>query len=222
MARFYHKECAAALVSGGVESAALLEYLIRRGVRVQPLYVRQGYRWEAVELQWLKRLLRAWPRRRLAPLVVLQAPVKPFALRHWALGRGPVPGARTPDRAMELPARNLFLFAAAGAWCARHGVRSVAHGTLATNPFPDARPDFFRGMSFVLSRALKRKFQLEAPLRHLTKAQVVRLADPRLLRLSFSCINPQRGRHCGRCNKCAERQHAFRRAHLPEPTRYAR
>ena len=30
------------------------------------------------------------------------------------------------------------------------------------------------------------------------------------LELTFSCIDPRDGLHCGRCNKCAERQEAFR------------
>ena len=32
------------------------------------------------------------------------------------------------------------------------------------------------------------------------------------LELTFSCISPLRGLHCGHCNKCAERQAAFRDA----------
>ena len=33
---------------------------------------------------------------------------------------------------------------------------------------------------------------------------------------------PRGLRHCGRCTKCAERQHAFAAAGVPDPTRYAR
>jgi len=216
------KGCIAALVSGGIESAYLLQHVVARGVRVQPLYVAQGYRWERIERRWLRRLLRHWPRRQVAPLVVLETPITSFVGQHWALGHGRVPGARTPDQAMALPGRNLWLFTAAGLWCARHGIHRIAHGTLATNPFPDASADFFRGMRDVLSRALGCRFRLEAPLRHLTKAEIIQRLPPALLRCTFSCINPQRGRHCGRCNKCAERQRAFRAAHLPDPTRYVR
>src|SRR3989338_257808 len=199
----------AALVSVGVESAALLDRLTRRGAHVYPLYIRQGFRWEPTEQRWLQRLLRWWPRTRVAPLVMLDVPLRSIAPRHWALGRGQAPGRRSPDSAMYLPGRNLFLFAAAGAWCAQHGISRIAHGTLTTNPFPDASQDFFRGMSVILTRALGHTLQLEAPLRSLTKAQVVRSMDPRLLRLTFSCINPLHRRHCGRCNKCAERRRAF-------------
>jgi 7-cyano-7-deazaguanine synthase len=40
------------------------------------------------------------------------------------------------------------------------------------------------------------------------------------LELTFSCIDPVDGLHCGRCNKCAERQKAFRSIDLEDPTRY--
>ena len=220
MARLYHKPTVAALVSGGIESAALIQRLARRGATVQPLYVRQGFRWEAVEQARLKRLLREWPRQQVTPLVALDAPARSFAPRHWALGRGPAPGPRSADQAMYLPGRNLFLYLAAGVWCAQHGIRTIVHGTLVTNPFGDASPDFFRGMSFVLTRGLGVRFRLEAPLRRLTKRDVIRRLTPQLLRLTFSCINPQQRLHCGRCNKCAERHRAFRAARLPDPTSY--
>jgi 7-cyano-7-deazaguanine synthase len=39
---------------------------------------------------------------------------------------------------------------------------------------------------------------------------------------TLSCIQPLVGRHCGACNKCAERRRAFEQAQLPDPTEYAR
>jgi 7-cyano-7-deazaguanine synthase len=41
------------------------------------------------------------------------------------------------------------------------------------------------------------------------------------LELTFSCIAPAGSLHCGQCNKCAERQRAFRLSSMPDPTRYA-
>jgi len=42
------------------------------------------------------------------------------------------------------------------------------------------------------------------------------------LQLSVSCIKPRGIIHCGRCTKCAERVEGFRRAGIPDPTRYAK
>jgi 7-cyano-7-deazaguanine synthase len=55
----------------------------------------------------------------------------------------------------------------------------------------------------------------------MNKNQVMQLGRELPLELTFSCIAPLRGLHCGRCNKCAERQAAFRAAALPDRTAYA-
>jgi 7-cyano-7-deazaguanine synthase len=55
----------------------------------------------------------------------------------------------------------------------------------------------------------------------MTKRQVMELGRDLPLELTFSCISPVDSLHCGRCNKCAERQAAFRDAGLPDGTRYA-
>ena len=49
----------AVLVSGGLDSAILVGNAIREFAAVHPLYVRQGLYWESVELQHLRRFLRA-------------------------------------------------------------------------------------------------------------------------------------------------------------------
>ena len=41
------------------------------------------------------------------------------------------------------------------------------------------------------------------------------------LELTLSCMNPQEGRHCGRCSKCRERRDAFIEAGVDDPTIYA-
>jgi 7-cyano-7-deazaguanine synthase len=41
------------------------------------------------------------------------------------------------------------------------------------------------------------------------------------LECTFSCIDPVGDTHCGRCNKCAERRHAFQIAEIPDLTPYA-
>jgi len=41
------------------------------------------------------------------------------------------------------------------------------------------------------------------------------------LELTLSCMQPQRGLHCGRCSKCRERRDAFAEAGVDDPTAYA-
>lgn len=211
------------LVSGGLDSAVLVRRLLRSGRRIQPLYVRCGLAWEAAELTWLRRLLRALHSPRLAPLVVLELPLRSMYGRHWSLtGRG-VPGSRSADTAVYLPGRNALLLTHAAVYCAQRGIATIALGLLKGNPFADASPAFLRRMAGCLSQALGRPIRILAPLRHLTKVQLVRSARGVPLSLTFSCLAPRlpagrqvAWRACGRCNKCAERRRAFQRAGMAE------
>jgi 7-cyano-7-deazaguanine synthase len=59
---------------------------------------------------------------------------------------------------------------------------------------------------------------IETPLAGLTKAQVVRRAAGLPLELTFSCLSPTFDyRHCGACNKCAERLRGFAAAGMEDP-----
>ena len=64
-----------ALMSGGLDSGLLLHRLLLRYRRIMPVYVRCGFRWEATELYWLRRLLRGIRSKRLAPLAVVDLPL---------------------------------------------------------------------------------------------------------------------------------------------------
>jgi 7-cyano-7-deazaguanine synthase len=55
----------------------------------------------------------------------------------------------------------------------------------------------------------------------MTKQEVLKLGSRYPLDLTFSCIGPVAGRHCGDCNKCQERRRAFESVGLEDPTRYA-
>lgn len=189
------------LVSGGLDSAALILELSRGGAEVHPLYVRCGFRWERAELHWLRRLLSRLRRPGLFPLTVSGASVaRPPG--HWAVtGRGvPVAG-----ESVYLPARNIVLLAAGAALAASRGLDAIALAVLKGNPFPDGSPRFMRLMGRALTAGLGRPVEVLAPYRRLSKAQVARRAARELPReLLFSCLNPRGLRPCGRCDKCAE------------------
>jgi 7-cyano-7-deazaguanine synthase len=209
------------LASGGLDSAVLLARLLRAGGRVWPVYLRCGLAWEAAELYWLRRFLRAVRSPALLPLSLLDVPVRGAYGAHWSItGRG-VPGARSADAAVELPGRNGLLLTHAALAAARRGVTRLAVGTLRGNPFRDASPRFFRTMAAGLTQALGRPIRIAAPLRRLTKRQLIRSSASLPLALTFSCLNPSGVRPCGACNKCAERRRAFRDAGVTDPTRYA-
>src|SRR5262245_62667965 len=213
----------AILISGGLDSAILLGDTLRRGGDVvHPLFIRCGLAWESVELNYLRRFLHALAGPNLKPLTILEQPVADLYGDHWSVtGRG-VPAAETPDEAVFLPGRNVLLLAKALLWCHLHHVPAVALGSLQTNPFPDATPEFFRAMEEVVNRAVEGRVRIELPYAGLHKTDVMQRGRTLPLQFSFSCIRPKGGRHCGRCNKCGERRQAFADSGMSDPTRYAR
>ncbi len=102
------------------------------------------------------------------------------------------------------------------------GISTIALGTLAANPFPDADRRFFAGFSALAGRALDFPLEVVTPFAGRTKHQVIELGRQLALDLTFSCIAPRSERHCGRCNKCAERQLAFSELGIADTTEYAR
>ncbi len=211
----------AVLVSGGLDSAILLGEALRDRPAVFPLYVRQGLAWEAVELEHLRRYLEALRGPTPRPLHVLEQPVTDLYEDHWSVtGRG-VPGADTTDEAVFLPGRNVLLLAKAILWCHLRGVPAVALAPLESNPFPDATPQFFDAFQNVVNRAVVGSVKVLRPYAGLHKADVMRRGAGLPLGRTFSCLRPVKGRHCGRCNKCAERRRAFADAAIDDPTEYA-
>lgn len=201
----------AVLVSGGIESAAMLHRLGLRYGEVHPVYIRAGLRWEKAELYWLRRLLRALRRPSLKPLTCLDLPARDcYPSGHWSLSGRKVPDERSPDETVYLPGRNALLLAKAAVFCASRGIGAIALGTLATNPFPDGNRRFFRLMARALSTGLGVPLRVIAPLGGMTKARVMESSGDLPWELTFSCIRPRGLLHCGRCNKCAERQGALK------------
>jgi 7-cyano-7-deazaguanine synthase len=209
------------LVSGGVDSAVLAWKLVAEGLEVHPVYVSSGMAWEAVERTWLRRYLKAIATPELRALKDLAFPLADIYGSHWSLGTAEGPGYDTPDEAVYLPGRNLVLLSKAAVYCVLNGLDRVALGVLAANPFPDATDAFFSQLEGAIRLGLATDIRIERPLSGLHKADVVRLGARLPLELTFSCIRPVGERHCGDCNKCAERQRGFFEAGVPDRTDYA-
>jgi 7-cyano-7-deazaguanine synthase len=211
----------AVLISGGLDSAILLGAALRSQAKVYPLYIRSGLCWEAVELRHLRRFLEAVHGPALMPLQILDVPVTDLYGDHWSITGRDVPGADTPDEAVFLPGRNVLLLAKALLWCHLHDVPKLGLGVLGSNPFPDATPAFFQGFADSVNRAVGGRVEVWRPFAGLHKTEVMHRGRDLPLELTFSCIRPVGDKHCGRCNKCAERRKAFVDAGLSDPSPYA-
>ncbi len=213
----------AVLCSGGLDSAVLLVEQARAAGSAVPVFVRAGHVWEDAEHAALTRFLAAVDDERIAPIRDLALPMGDVYGAHWSLRGEDMPGWDAPDEAVELRGRNLVLLAKALVLAAMHGWPTIAMGTLAGNPFPDATPSFFGKVAAAASEGLRAPLDVVVPYRQLTKADVIRRGRDLPLELTLSCLHPADGGiHCGDCNKCRERVEAFVAAGVPDRTRYAR
>ncbi len=211
----------AVLFSGGLDSSILVGQLLATGHRVWPLFVNCQWHWQTAELRAGCQFLSAIAHPGLEALVELQMPLADLYDDHWSITGQHVPGADEPDEHVYLPGHNPLLLIKAQIWCRLHGVGRLALGALASNPFADSTEDFYRYFEAAMDQAISGHVELVRPLGHLAKHQVMQLGRDLPLEFTFSCLAPTDGRHCGNCNKCAERQQAFRHAEMPDPTMYA-
>jgi 7-cyano-7-deazaguanine synthase len=188
---------------------------------VQPFYVRSGLVWEAEELRAVRRWLAALASPRLDELILLDLPLADLYQDHWSMTGRNTPPAATPDEAVYLPGRNALLVIKAALWCRLHGIEQLALGVLRSNPFADAGAAFFDHFESALNCGSGSRLGIIRPFAELSKRQVMQLGRGFPLELTFSCIAPAGGLHCGRCNKCAERIAAFGLIDAEDPTPYA-
>jgi 7-cyano-7-deazaguanine synthase len=212
----------AVLASGGLDSSVMLADLARRGREVFPIYVRAGLMWERHELPMLRRFVRSLRMRNVHPVSALELPMRDVAGRHWTVtGRG-VPGYRAALSSNYILGRNLSLLAKAAVFCAHNRIGEIAMAPLESNPFPDARPEFFRAVERAVRLGAGLPLKILTPYVGMTKAEVIRRGANLPLQFTMSCARPHGARHCGACTKCAERIEAFREAGVNDPTDYAR
>ncbi len=130
-----------------------------------------------------------------------------------------------------VPARNTIFLSLALGWAEAAGARDIYIGVNALDysGYPDCRPEFiaaFEGLAELATKAGVEgdPFRIQAPLQHMTKADIVR-EGTRLgldLGLSWSCYDPTPdGRHCGECDSCRLRSRGFDEAGIADPTVYA-
>jgi 7-cyano-7-deazaguanine synthase len=208
------------LLSGGLDSAILAGQLLDRGWHVVPIYVRSGCVWEQHEIAAVRRFLSAIDRSRLDGLIQLDLPLADLYGDHWSITGLNVPDDTTPDHAVFMPGRNPLMLIKPVLWCQMHGIGQLALATLANNPFVDATTGFFASFEEMIHQATGGQVQIARPFARMLKRQVMELGRHLPLELTFSCLAPVDGLHCGLCNKCAERHLAFRQLEIDDPTRY--
>jgi 7-cyano-7-deazaguanine synthase len=130
-----------------------------------------------------------------------------------------------------VPARNTIFLSLALGLAEASGARDIVIGVNALDysGYPDCRPDFVAEFERLANLATKAgvegdRFHLNAPLQHMTKADIAREAARLGLdaSLSHSCYDPSPdGGACGECDACRLRAKGFAEAGIADPTVYA-
>lgn len=227
-----HPKPAVVLLSGGLDSTTVLAIAKAEGYAPHALAFRYGQRHD-VELEAARR-------------VALQfgAPLRVVGLDLGAIG-----GSALTDDAIDVPrdrdeqqmgadipvtyvpARNtVFLSVALGyAEVLGTGDLFIGVNALDYSGYPDCRPEFVRAFEQLAQVATgdgvsgRVRYQVHAPLMHLTKAQIIRrgLELGVDYSITHSCYDPSpEGLACGHCDSCALRRRGFAEAGVPDPTRY--
>lgn len=217
---------AVVLLSGGLDSATALAVARNRGAECHTLVLDYGQR-HAVELEAAGNLSRA-----LGAATHRTVAVDLRAIGGSALTDDiDVPEQPTSGIPVTyVPARNTVLLSIALglAETLEAGEIHIGVNAIDYSGYPDCRPQFIAAFEDLVRVATRRtvlgdSIEINTPLIHLTKAQIIRLGSD--LGVDYaqtvSCYQADaHGRACGRCDSCAIRRRGFADAGIPDPTRY--
>ena len=219
---------AVVLLSGGLDSMVAGGIAREAGYRILALSIDYNQR-HRLELQAAGRVAKAL---NAISHIVLPLDLTAFggsaltadiAVPKGGVGDG-IPITYVPARNTIFLSLTLGLAEVAGASDVFIGVNALDY-----SGYPDCRPEFIDAFQTMAGLATKagvegNPIRINAPLQHMSKADIVREADRLGLDtgLSWSCYDPTPdGRHCGLCDSCRLRAKGYQEAGLPDPTLYA-
>jgi 7-cyano-7-deazaguanine synthase len=218
---------AVVLLSGGMDSAAVIAIAQEQGYQVYALSVRYGQR-HTSELEAAARVATA--------LGVAGHKVVDVDLRSIG-GSALTDDIEVPEAGgagipiTYVPARNTIMLSLALGWAEVLGANDIFCGVNAVDysGYPDCRPEFIAAFEVLANLATKAGVEgtgirVHAPLQHLSKAQIA--SEGQRLGVDFgltvSCYQAdEQGKACGHCDACRLRADGFAAAGLPDPTHYA-
>lgn len=222
------KPIAVALISGGLDSMVAGGLAREAGFRLAALTIDYNQR-HRVELEAAQRVVQALGVERH---VVLPLDLSLFGGSALTADIAvPKDGVGDDIPVTYVPARNTIFLSLTLGLAEVVGAQSIYIGVNALDysGYPDCRPEFIAAFQHLAQLATKQGVEggnvtIEAPLQHMTKADIAREAARLGLDagMSWSCYDPTPdGLHCGLCDSCRLRSKGFIEAGLPDPTRYA-
>lgn len=193
------------LLSGGLDSGALLFWALHKGIEVLPLFVNYGQATFPGEWQSVKFLINS----------TRQSSIKPLNIPKIAtLGAGTlVPGSEECLPSDQyFPSRNLMLITIAAMYAYQKKASSILIGLIAdtANSLPDCSPIFLENAENVL-RLEYPDLQVKAPFITRSKVDIVREAIAYgFIPENTFCCNRLPEHHCWSCPSCIDRSNTLR------------
>ena len=216
---------AVVLVSGGLDSATVLAMAVSQGYECYALSMDYGQR-HRIELDRAKKVAES------------NGAVEHRVVR---IDIGNFGGSALTDQEIDVPieesqtipvtyvpARNTVFLSVALGWAEVLEARSIFIGANAVDysGYPDCRPEYIESFQTMANLATKtgvegQKITIEAPIIHLTKAQIIE--QGMVLGVDYSntisCYNPRtNGQVCHECDSCRIRAAGFAAAQAKDPS----
>jgi 7-cyano-7-deazaguanine synthase len=218
---------AVVLVSGGLDSAAVLAMARAEGYRSYALSLDYGQRHRA-ELQAAERVAQSLGAAEHRVVRIDLGAIGGSALTDHRIPLPEQASAGIP--VTYVPARNTVFLAVALGWAEVLGAGDIFLGVNAVDysGYPDCRPAFVTAFERLANLATKagvegNPFRIRAPLIRLSKSEIIHKGHALGVdfSLTVSCYQADDlGRACGVCDSCRLRAQGFAAAGLPDPTRY--
>lgn len=203
------KDKAIVLLSGGVDSAAVLFMARERGYLIYALTFDYGQK-NLFEIECAGKLAEAAG---ACSHKVMKVDLGAFGGSALTSGEGLGPSAGVPET--YVPARNTVFLSLALSWAEAGGAEVVFYGANAVDfsGYPDCTEEYVRAFNNLARAGLSRPVRIEAPLLNMSKKEIVRkgMALGVDFSLTSSCYFPgEGGAHCGKCQSCLIRFEALR------------
>jgi 7-cyano-7-deazaguanine synthase len=219
---------AVCLLSGGLDSSTCLALARSEGYECYALSFNYGQR-HKIELEAASRIAASMG---VAKHVVMHTGLDAFGGSALTAGIDVPKGRSIPDMSHGIPvtyvpARNTIFLSFAMGWAEVLESSDIFIGVNALDysGYPDCRPEFIKAFERLANLATKAgvegrtALRIHAPLLHLNKAEIVRLAKKLGVpfHMTFSCYDPGKGgKPCGECDACLLRQKGFQEAGIED------
>lgn len=213
-------------LSGGLDSAVLLGYLLKLGFKVECVSFQYGSKHNPIESACAANLCRHYD----VPLYTVDISgvmLSPLFSSDLLITGGEIPEGHYEDINMKktvVPARNMIFLSILAGIAESKKIPYIGIGVHQGDHFiyPDCRPEFINRMSSTIYSATDGAVRkIEAPLLNMSKAEIVmlghRIGTP--FELTRTCYTANEIA-CGKCGSCTERLEAFKINNLVDPIAY--